>query len=604
MCTWEDCECTADTPLFSRAATNPYHYFVLAIVLVLAYPLIRGFKLLFENYLIAPLPDTLHDVLARRRPSSRYTSAEATAEDDDETPAQTSHASTTSASCGRSTPADDNNETPESSNTPNDAAESSSTTELVQKRDSETDRPSSPTTINVRPRRSSAQTLFGTSNNPTTAGQRRRVSTYLTKYDIASDNSSSDAPETKDAEARHALYRRKLERGSQHTSEDRKATIVRQVRKMAPIVVDQVLAQLEELETLRASLKKRRDADLVARLASHVRRRWGWTPSFNVFIMNVEERLLNEMALAYRWHEDIQGLAMSMHGADLDALVARKLHEFERVARMTRLEKAVYYACVDRTNCVVVPPQRAPSLPAYVLAWIVTAGAVAGVCYVLISTASRLGRKQSALWLAHLIITGTLTYGLILPVEIYAFYVFMPDLLWDRLMARTPGSLKKFPYKTPQPPYALRFLLDLNPVLRDHVEAPRLVYGVVDHDGAPLALDDIYAYETWKPPIDTRLLLLVVGFYSSLPDFFQQVFFEEVLSFSPYLSAVVTETTLDWAQFPRQFRSAAVLVIATFLVFLAYGALHGLRIVLRRTFKEKTPRNHTPTKVHCDDDDT
>ena len=61
-------------------------------------------------------------------------------------------------------------------------------------------------------------------------------------------------------------------------------------------------------------------------------------------------------------------------------------------------------------------------------------------------------------------------------MSIFVFYVWLPDLIYDRLMPRFPGSLHKMPTRA-QRHHALRFLLDSDPDLRSE-NAFRVVYGL------------------------------------------------------------------------------------------------------------------------------
>lgn len=173
-------------------------------------------------------------------------------------------------------------------------------------------------------------------------------------------------------------------------------------------------------------------------------------------------------------------------------------------------------------------------------------------------------------------------------MSIFVFYVWLPDLIYDRLMLRFPGSLHKLPTKS-QPPYALRFLLDIEPDLRSE-KASRVVYGLHKDKTASLAavalqhMERIYRYESWNPSTDTRLMLLTAGIFSALPCYVQNVLFEELVSIVPYLASLLVknQTYLDVAFLPRSLSAAIVMVVTTVILGSIYGILEALRFLVRR----------------------
>ena len=164
----------------------------------------------------------------------------------------------------------------------------------------------------------------------------------------------------------------------------------------------------------------------------------------------------------------------------------------------------------------------------------------------------------------------------------------MPDLVYDRLMLRLPGSLHKMP-TTAQPPYALRFLLDIEPGLRSE-KAFRVVYGLHKDKTASLAavalqhMERIYRHESWNPSTDTRLMLLTAGIFSALPCYVQNVLFEELVSIVPYLASLLVknQTYLDVAFLPRSLSAAIVMVVTTVILGSIYMILEALRFLVRR----------------------
>ncbi|KAJ8598673.1 hypothetical protein CTAYLR_003088 [Chrysophaeum taylorii] len=380
----------------------------------------------------------------------------------------------------------------------------------------------------------------------------------------------------------------------------RELSLQRQSKTLAPVVVELVLLQLRELHELHHHLRQqghdgKRAARLVKKLTAHVRARWNFATSFNGFVANVERILLRELKTAAKWQEELAALRVDVSDDnEYRQVVVEKLHEYERITRMTRAERLVFDACTERLEFSLDAPTAPPPLGPYVAAYAAVLATTTCMAYVLLAMGTSLGRKQSAVWLINLVISGILTYVIILPIEIFFFYVWVPDLIWDRLMSNIPGKRAKMPYRV-QTPYALRFLLESQPHLQmmDADVTRRLVLG--DHyDDAWRADNDchvnellakipaIYHFETWRPSLDTRLVIAIIGLFSSLPDDIQAVVFEEIFSFAPCVSVILASGVIK--KFPRRFRSALVLILALLIILFGYASVEVARWLLRRAW--------------------
>jgi len=173
----------------------------------------------------------------------------------------------------------------------------------------------------------------------------------------------------------------------------------------------------------------------------------------------------------------------------------------------------------------------------------------------------------------------------VVPVEIFFFFVWVPDLVIDRLTGAFPGKRHQYPFQA-QPPTSLHFVLEKQEIENDtHIK--RLVYGEF-HEDVPKAPSDpdyvndmidriprIYSYENWKPSLDSRLLIFAIAIFSALPDDIQAVIFEEIFSFSPLLSVILGGHLI--AVMPRRIRSGAVLLLALVIIFAIYATIELIR---------------------------
>jgi len=178
----------------------------------------------------------------------------------------------------------------------------------------------------------------------------------------------------------------------------------------------------------------------------------------------------------------------------------------------------------------------------------------------------------------------------VVPVEIFFFFVWVPDLVIDRLTGAFPGKRHQYPFQA-QPPTSLHFVLAQQQATRKDTHIKRLIYGEYHHD-IPKAPSDanyvndmidrlprIYSYESWKPSLDSRVLIFAIAIFSALPDDIQAVVFEEIFSFSPLLSLIVGGNII--ALLPRRIRSGAILFLALVIIFALYAIMECTRFTIK-----------------------
>ena len=572
MCLWEQCNCFPNMGEGGAgSSTSPSHYALLAAALVLTLPIVKVYEYLFENYCIAPVPPALVKFLNVFRNKN--------------------HVPTTGGGGGPAQPEDDDLNI------------------VIDEKDApEKDHP------------------------PTIPEDDDVLHIDELRIDDDDDNVQEwldlGTYEAAAVEERHATYAKRLKRRSRvfrkanlafqaqvagrmlKLYKEKNEDVHVQARRMAPAVVATVTGQLEELDGLysRLRLKKtrnaRRAAHVVHKLASQVRRRWDWHSRYDEFLRNVEKLLVKELERAHAWAEEIRHLRLKTDDPDeLKTMCLYKVHEFERLERMTTKERAVMEACVDRLDFGVDPPEEAPPLGQYLLAWLLIVGMTSALFFVLLAFSSTLGKAQTKLWLYQVIIAAFLVYCIILPIEIFFFYIWVPSLILERLFLSFPGRRHKFPFKS-QTPSSLRFLLEQDPelkaMLHDEGRVDAILFGdnfhherdLIANDGdddeyvASLlsSLDGIYHYESWQPKIDSKIIIAFVGLYSLLPDDVQAVVFEEIFSFAPFVACLFTQSTINTA--PRRFRSTLVLIVALGLILLLYIAIETSRWLLRKTARK------------------
>ena len=554
MCAWENCRCESQAPSFGSTTSDARQYLVLAVVIAITFPILRLFEIIFQRILLAPCPDNVRSLFRWRKDDAAGGPLRADDADGvDDLP-----------------PGDRENKEDSPPLSQQDADKSGNKTERI--------------------RRKVSSFAESTIRRGSTALKGLVDEGFTRHFQYA----KRQLPQRRcflwleTTKVRLAALVRSL---ALHYSQRKQTAPLRdEARTYAPVVIGQVIRQLEELEDLVETIRQKKDQEAAAQrvleLASDVRRRWHWSPDYAVFRANVEEKLFGELHTAHQWRRDLQKMRDCLSPEAYGERSLLKLKEYERVSRMSLMERLVFEACMERANFVIEAPLEPVSPVTYCGAWIGTVACVSGICYYLLSTASSLGKAQSKLWLAHLSISFFVSFVVILPVSIFVFYVWLPDLIYDRLMLRFPGSLHKLPTKS-QPPYALRFLLDIEPDLRSE-KASRVVYGLHKDKTEALAavalehMDRIYHYEKWRPAADTRFLVFAAGLFSALPCYLQNVLFEEVISVVPYLASLVTATHLQVAFLPRSLSVAVVMVLTLTLLASVYGLLEALRFLIRR----------------------
>lgn len=363
----------------------------------------------------------------------------------------------------------------------------------------------------------------------------------------------------------------------------------------APEVADIVEAQSAELTVLIDELQARSDPEaktarrLLRKLLAHIQQTWGYSSTDRAaFEANVCRRLQREMKTSLDWHRQL--VEMRKTCGDDDDRYRRKgqalLIEFDQVKRMSSPERRLFYSTLHlieekQTQHQQYERREPPPLVVYVGAWLMSFGSAAFFVWYLIQTASLIGKRRSWLWLTDVFFTFVVVYVMITPAAIFFFQIWTPDLLHARLEKDNPKTTKPFPFSR-QTPSALTFLLARHPEFdssdqREIGKATPLLYNT---DDVVANVPDYVNAEMWRPPPDSRFLIVLLAQFALLGDDIQTVLFEEAIIFTPYAGAVI----VDYFQ-TRGFILFLTLAIGIFLLFVAYVLLEGTRMIVRHAYK-------------------
>ncbi|KAJ8600458.1 hypothetical protein CTAYLR_001456 [Chrysophaeum taylorii] len=360
---------------------------------------------------------------------------------------------------------------------------------------------------------------------------------------------------------------------------------IKEARQLAPHIAELVIKRQDELHACMVIARERNDdagrraMKLLEELEIRLLRKWEYVEQRAVWLSNIETITRRHMKAAIRLKEELDAIASAAPPEDAIALRTQKLIEHERVARLTGPEQRIYARAKDRAVYQLEVPTTVPSLPAYVGAWVLVLVLFIGtICY-LILIASELGYGQSKLWLVSVVVTITLYYLILKPVEILFFDAFLPSLLAGRMKKmHDPTVLSQFPFKTPLPHSPLYYLCVMDPEVQKS-KIGRYVMGHLHHQADVDIFDqleEIYRDQTWKPLIGTRVFLWLVAYFLVLPAPLQEIFFEETLLIIPLCTkfagtALALPPALDSTRQRRGNISELVLMMGVVIFLVAIG---------------------------------
>ncbi|KAJ8611725.1 hypothetical protein CTAYLR_009194, partial [Chrysophaeum taylorii] len=560
LCRWDLCSqtCVVREPALSQATSERY-YLVVALVLFCSLPLTMLYSYLFDNYLIAPAP-SLAAIL--RHPGGGPAAAD---EEDEERPRSNGGGGGGGGAASDSELRRRDDADAGAGRRGDKFPEAAAAAQRSEECSIETCEPSvdycAPELL--APRR-----------------RRRRDEVFLEALESSKSQLARMYSVVERATATVAArFRKKRDDCSiilKKSRASREAAASQRARALAPQVCEMVVAQLGELRGLISHIESSDISERYAvledlqALSQELMSRWGWVGDATYFEANVVAVLRSQAELAASWHaalhekilscdddddddddleeeddeEDDAAAAKLASSSSFEARVSKMLVSFEHVARMTPLERRVVEMCRERSKFELEAPSTPPPPGEYALAWIVVVSMVAFMAYYLVASASLWGHKKSRLWLISLGISFALTYAFVLPCQLFFFSVWCPRLVVDRLTVDHPRSRRRFPFKT-QTPTALTALLAMEPRAAETAAARALVSSVDDDLGAAWWIDgvpEIARDELWVPTIDTRVLVLFVGAFTFLPDFLQELVFDEIINFVPFFAAKLLPT--------------------------------------------------------------
>ncbi|KAJ8608395.1 hypothetical protein CTAYLR_008162 [Chrysophaeum taylorii] len=593
LCVWHNCaqECGINEPS-TGAATSPEHYFIIALVLLVSLPITKLYTYLFENYLVAPLPEALSR-LVRAVPNgggAPSRSDEPASEDDavsldeirvedliseqiTDVDAVTFVASTRIEGKDKLTMIT-TTEQPSPSFGPRQAGE---TTPVKKKPVGRS------TILAMAGRAPSSVARYAAAAAAAALG--RSSSLYRKISDLCLDETKKSVGMSEDVAAEEAMV------------------VVARSSSLAPQVCELVIAQLSELRTLMSNLeggrrRRREDEDarqvqvaLLRELSDDILRRWQWVEDRELFEENVASVLREQAEEAVAWRVEISALR-EKHAGDDEAFMeeaSKTIASVEHVSRMSLLERKVLNACRSRVESDLEAPDAPPGALGFATAWTLVLILAGFMCYYLIASAAIWGHAKSRAWLLSCAISFVLIYFIAMPCELFFFAVWLPRLVIDRLDVDHPRARRRFPFKA-QTPSAATLLLELEPDLA-RTRAAQQLYATPektdDIKRVVEALPDIASDARWYPTIDTRILLLVVGLFLSLPDELQEIIFEEFIGIVPTLSAHLLPGPVR-AFASHSLRRAENVVITVFILGLAvliigvvYATLERARLLVR-----------------------
>jgi hypothetical protein len=254
-------------------------------------------------------------------------------------------------------------------------------------------------------------------------------------------------------------------------------------------------------------------------------------------------------------------------------------------------------------------PQRDPVSASYALPHdvesVVRAVVVADY---LILTGSDYGPGKTAEWINAVVTSFVLYYLVINPLQILFFTMWLPSLLKEHFSRwRDPTASAQFPFQTKLPASPTFFLAVWHPELHD-TRIGKYCLGELEHradlEGGDLVktLNRVYREATWKPSVQVRFTLALLSWFLRLPEWGQEVLFEELFAFAPLFadailgfSFVENSFLVDGGGGAKQTRKGSsflvigVLFTVMLMLLVAYYVLKIVSAVLFRCFDACLP---------------
>ena len=308
---------------------------------------------------------------------------------------------------------------------------------------------------------------------------------------------------------------------------------------------------------------------------------------------------------AARWNDEIAAVE-GRTAKQTKQLRAAKLMEFERVARLRPLERSIYAMGQNRVADLEAP--EGVSAVAYLCAWALVVLIVALNVYYLILTGSDYGPGKTAEWINAVVTSFVLYYLVINPLQILFFTMWLPSLLKEHFSRwRDPTASAQFPFQTKLPASPTFFLAVWHPELHD-TRIGKYCLGELEHradlEGGDLVktLNKVYREATWKPSVQVRFTLALLSWFLRLPEWGQEVLFEELFAFAPLFadailgfSFVENSFLVDGGGGAKQTRKGSsflvigVLFTVMLMLLVAYYVLKIVSAVLFRCFDACLP---------------
>ncbi|KAH8075279.1 calcium ion binding protein [Aureococcus anophagefferens] len=254
-----------------------------------------------------------------------------------------------------------------------------------------------------------------------------------------------------------------------------------------------------QLAAVKATVKTRLDVVDAERMAPllriHLMDDWAYVEDRALFETSVAYIIRGRVTAAARWNDEIAAVE-GRTAKQTKQLRAAKLMEFERVARLRPLERSIYAMGQNRVADLEAP--EGVSAVAYVCAWALVVVIVALNVYYLILTGSDYGPGKTAEWINAVVTSFVLYYLVINPLQILFFTMIGKYCL---------GELEH----------------------RSDLEGGDLVK----------TLNRVYREATWKPSVQVRFTLALLSWFLRLPEWGQEVLFEELFAFAPLFADAI-----------------------------------------------------------------
>ncbi|KAJ8608239.1 hypothetical protein CTAYLR_009478 [Chrysophaeum taylorii] len=608
QCEWEDCKCKQNVPDLD-SSTNPTQYLFLGVVLLLTVPITKAFEHLFDEYLAAPVPDALR--CTRVASTSRGAAGSPPSPELLRREVELSAAAVPAALRCRGSlpqkkqkggrppsaeevidvqtarPRDVDLEEEEEERTPKSVVVDATDYEVAEiavvARSGD-----GGSMAQIKAWQEAAMSWLSGDEEPPVPAIDRWQETVSRVKSAPSSGFKNDGGPPQDRELR--IVRHDFETSVETVSAE---TLEEKARRLGPRVAEAVAAQLLELGEVRRLLEERQRAvGPVDAIAAAVRSRWDFSEDYERFKKSVETTLYRDLMTAHKWQAEIEAYREALEPEDFERVRFETLEKYERIVHMKSTERIVFSACFGRLDFSMDAPEEPPATRTYVLAVLAVSFTFGGMAYYLLGTASQLGNRATASWLGSFLFGFTLSVAIAEPLAIFFFFVWMPDVAWERLVDTTQGSLSKYPFQQTTP-NAFTLLLELEPRLVDDPKIIHLAEGVHGErrelrrddprflDFLQVELDAIADYETWRLPYDTRVILPLLAAFVLLPDFIQEAAFEQVCAFVPFLSTLVLPKSLFESLVPRA-QSTIVLLFSALVVAFLYFACELSRFLLRK----------------------